>query len=71
MDAVTHIKFITFCLTIFIFHRARCSYVVRAFTHDAMDRWIDPLLDGAYKITLAANRKEKPMWQQQVSSLAI
>ena len=27
--------------------------------------------DSAYKITLAANLKEKPMWQQQVSSIAI
>ena len=29
------------------------------------------LWDDAYKRTLAANRKEYPMWQQQVSSLAI
>ena len=54
--------------------------MVRAFTHGAMGRWIDPswgepielyvlscLWDGAYKRTLAVNRKE-PMWQQQVSS---
>ena len=29
------------------------------------------LCDGAYKRTLAANRKVKPMWRQRVSSLAI
>ena len=29
------------------------------------------LWDGAYKRTLAANRKEYPMWRQRVSSLAI
>ena len=29
------------------------------------------LLDDAYKRTLAANRKEQPMWRQRVSSLAI
>ena len=27
------------------------------------------LWDGAYKRTLAVNRKEKPMWRQRVSSL--
>ena len=47
---------------------ARCSSVVRAFAHGAMGRRIDPswcrpielsfLLDGAYKRTLAVNRKE-------------
>ena len=26
---------------------------------------------GAYKITLAANRKEQPMWRQRVSTVAI
>ena len=29
------------------------------------------LWDSAYKRTLAANRKEYPMWRQRVSSLAI
>ena len=29
------------------------------------------LLDDAYKRTLAANRKEQPMWRQRVSSLPI
>ena len=29
------------------------------------------LCDGAYKRTLAVNRKEQPMWQHLVSSLAI
>ena len=28
------------------------------------------LWDDAYKRTIAANRKEKPMWRQRVSSLA-
>ena len=31
----------------------------------------NPVWDDAYKRTLVANWKEKPMWQQQVSSLAI
>ena len=30
-----------------------------------------PVWDDAYKRTLAANRKEYPMWRQQVSSLAL
>ena len=29
------------------------------------------LWDGAYKRTLAANRKEQPMWRQRVSFLTI
>ena len=32
---------------------------------------ISCMWDGAYKRTLAANRKEQPMWRQRVSSLAI
>ena len=71
---------------------ARCSSMVRAFTHGAMGHRIDPSLggpielflipasaprllfclwDGAYKRTLAVNRKEQPMWQQGVSFLPI
>ena len=74
--------------------------MVRAFTHGAIGRRIDPswggpielylvpasaqrlvsrrpwyvasgLWDGAYKRTIAANKNERPMWRQRVSSLGI
>ena len=50
-----------------------CCYVTSAPRLVQQRPWyvLSSLWDGAYKRTLAANRKEYPMWQQQVSSLTI
>ena len=49
-----------------------------AFVTPVVEHWLEReiaqwvcLWDDAYKRTLAANRKDKPMWQQRVSSFAI
>ena len=58
-------KILYFVFFLLIISGVRCISVVRA--------WLvlSCLWDNAYKRTLAANRKEKHMWWQQVSSLAI
>ena len=49
-------------------------YLVPASAHDWCNKGCGmcyPVWDGAYKSTLAVNRKELPMWQQRVSFLTI